>query len=88
MALCWLRRREIWSTLRHWRDPFVGFLLMYSVVFLITFGGAISNFGILLRQRIMVTPIALMLICATSKPGSQTAALTENDRTRMQTERV
>jgi hypothetical protein len=88
MVLCWMRRREIWSTLRHWRDPFVGFLLMYSVVFLITFGGAISNFGILLRQRIMVTPIALMLICATAKPGLQTAALTENDRARMQTERV
>ena len=40
---------------------------MYSVAFLITFGGAISNFGILLRQRIMVTPLVLMLICAKQK---------------------
>jgi hypothetical protein len=68
MLLCWYRRREIRSTLRHWRDPYVGFLLMYSVAFLITFGGAISNFGILLRQRIMVTPLVLMLICAKQKP--------------------
>jgi hypothetical protein len=68
MFLCWSRRREIWSTLRHWRDPYVGFLLMYSMIFLITFGGAISNFGILLRQRIMLTPLVLMLICAKQKP--------------------
>ena len=88
MILCWLRRREIWSTLRHWRDPFVGFLLMYSVVFLITFGGAISNFGILLRQRIMVIPIAFMLLCATSKPTSQTSAPAEDDWLRMQAGRV
>jgi hypothetical protein len=67
MLLCWYRRRELWSTLRRWRDPYVGFLLVYSVVFLITFGGAISNFGILLRQRIMVTPLVFMLICAKQK---------------------
>jgi hypothetical protein len=68
ILLCWFRRHEIKATLRHWRDPYVGFLLMYSVTFLITFGGAISNFGILLRQRIMVTPLVLMLICAKQKP--------------------
>jgi hypothetical protein len=68
ILLCWLRRREIWSTLRHWRDPYVGFILMYSVVFLVTFGGAISNFGILVRQRIMLTPLILMFICAKQKP--------------------
>ncbi|MGC1298136.1 MAG: hypothetical protein WA869_24165 [Alloacidobacterium sp.] len=67
MILCWGRRREIWLTLRHWRDPYVGFLLMYSGLFLITFGGAISNFGILMRQRIMVTPVVLMLVCARQK---------------------
>lgn len=73
VLLCWFRRREIWSTLKHWRDPYVGFLLVYSIIFLITFGGAISNFGILLRQRIMVTPVALMLICARQKPSAEDA---------------
>src|SRR5271165_352102 len=73
VLICWYRRREIGSTLRHWRDPYVGFLVTYSVIFLITFGGAISNFGILLRQRIMVTPVILMLICAKQKPLMQRA---------------
>lgn len=67
MALCWRRRREIWLMLRHWRDPYTGFILMYTVVFMIAFGGAISNFGILLRQRIMMTPVVLMLLCAGQK---------------------
>ena len=65
--LCWTRRREIWSALQHWRDPYVGFVLVYSVVFLVTFGGAISNFGILLRQRIMLVPLVLMILCARQK---------------------
>ncbi|MGA9240544.1 MAG: hypothetical protein WBW03_00985 [Silvibacterium sp.] len=67
LLLCWMRRQEIWSALRDWRDPYVGFILMYSAVFSITFGGAISNFGILLRQRIMMVPVALMLLCARPK---------------------
>jgi hypothetical protein len=65
--LCWLRRRQIWSTLRDWRHPYITFLLGYTAVFVITFGGAISNFGILLRQRIMVVPFVLMLICSKQK---------------------
>jgi hypothetical protein len=67
MLLFWVRRREIGSTLRHWRDPYVGFLLMYSMVFSITFSGSVSNFGILARQRIMMTPLVLMLVCARQK---------------------
>jgi len=68
MLLCWVRRRQILFTLREWREPYTAFLLMYSAIFLITFGAAISNFGILLRQRIMVTPLILMIICARLKP--------------------
>ena len=67
IALCWVRRREIWSTLRHWRDPFVGFLVVYFLVFSVTFSAAISNFGILARQRIMMTPLVFMLICVKQK---------------------
>jgi hypothetical protein len=64
LLLCWTRRRQIRFMLRHWRDPYVGFILMYSVIFCVTFSGAISNFGILMRQRIMMIPLAFMLICA------------------------
>jgi hypothetical protein len=74
LLICWFRRREIWFALRHWRDPYIGFLLMYTVVFLIIFGGTISNLGILLRQRIMVTPMVLMLICAMQKSPTRTAS--------------
>jgi len=63
LIFCLVQRREIWSMLRDWRNPYVGFLLMYSIVFSITFGATISNFGILARQRIMMTPIVIMLLC-------------------------
>ena len=74
MYLCWKRRHAIGLTLRQWRNPYVGFLVMYCVIFTITFGGAISNFGILLRQRIMMTPVVLMLICAKQIPLARTAS--------------
>ena len=67
ICLCWSRRREIWWTIRHWRDPYISFLLVYAFVFVIMFAGAINNFGILLRQRIMLTPLALMVICAKTR---------------------
>jgi hypothetical protein len=67
LLLCWIRRREIWSALRDWRDPYVGFILMYLAIFCVAFAAAISNFGILMRQRIMMVPLALMLICAKQK---------------------
>jgi hypothetical protein len=67
MILCWVRRREIWWTLQHWRDPYVGFLLTYAVVFSITFGASLSNFGLLARQRIMMMPVVFMLMCAQPK---------------------
>jgi hypothetical protein len=67
ILFCLARRREIWSTLQHWRDPYVGFLLMYSIIFSIAFGASISNFGILARQRIMMMPLVFMVICAQPK---------------------
>jgi hypothetical protein len=67
ILFCLVRRREIWSTLQHWRDPYVGFLLVYSIIFSIAFGASISNFGILARQRIMMMPLIFMVICAQPK---------------------
>jgi hypothetical protein len=67
LFLCWTRRRQIWLTLRDWQDPYVGFILMYSIVFSVAFSGAISNFGILVRQRIMMVPLVLMLVFARQK---------------------
>jgi hypothetical protein len=67
LLLFWIRRRVIWSTLQHWRDRYVGFILMFLVIFHVTFSAAIGNFGILMRQRIMMVPLAVMLICAKQK---------------------
>jgi hypothetical protein len=67
IAVCAARRREIWKTLQRWQDPYVGFLLMYTIVFCVTFGATESNFGLLARQRIMMTPLAFMVICAHPK---------------------
>jgi hypothetical protein len=62
--LAWRRRRECWALMRKWRDPYVGFVLAYALQFSVIFAAATSNFGILVRQRIMVVPIVLMLFCA------------------------
>jgi hypothetical protein len=62
--LAWRRRRAFWAVVRHWRDPYVGFALAFAVQFCVIFAVATSNFGILVRMRIMVLPVLLMLFCA------------------------
>jgi hypothetical protein len=64
LIFCWRRRREFREVARQWRRPYVGFLMGYTVLFSIAFAAATSNFGILVRQRIMMVPIFLMLFCA------------------------
>jgi hypothetical protein len=60
----WKRRRRLTATLRNWREPFVAFILIYSLIFSVAFAAATSNFGILVRERIMMVPLLLMLFCA------------------------
>jgi hypothetical protein len=60
----WRRRRKLSAALRQWRQPFVAFILTYSVVFSVAFAATTSNFGILVRERIMMVPLLLMLFCA------------------------
>lgn len=60
----WRRRREFWQVVRNWREPYVGFILAFALQFSLVFAAAISNFGILARQRIMLLPLVLMLLCA------------------------
>jgi len=75
LLLCWRRRRSIRSTLSHWRDPYVGFILIYVLEFSIAYAAATSNFGILVRERIMMLPFVLMLICATPKATIEASRL-------------
>jgi hypothetical protein len=60
----WKRRRGLMAALLQWRQPFITFILTYSLVFSVAFAAATSNFGILVRERIMMAPLLLMLFCA------------------------
>jgi hypothetical protein len=71
----WKRRRRLTAALRNWREPFVAFILLYSLIFSVAFAAATSNFGILVRERIMMVPLLLMLFCARLEPvGSRRLA--------------
>ena len=71
----WKRRRGLMTVLWHWREPFVGFVLAYSIIFSVAFAAATSNFGILVRERIMMVPLLLMLFCVgLKKPQVQPVA--------------
>jgi hypothetical protein len=59
----WSKRRDFWVLVHQWRDPYVLFILVYSLEFSVIFAAATSNFGILVRQRIMMVPVFLMLFC-------------------------
>ena len=60
----WGKRRELWAGIRKWRDPYIAFILAFALQFSIIFAAATSNFGLLVRQRIMLVPILLMVFCA------------------------
>jgi hypothetical protein len=60
----WKRRASLLAALRQWREPFIAFILVYSILFSVAFAAATSNFGILVRERIMMVPLLLMPFCA------------------------
>ena len=65
----WKSRRVLLMTLRHWREPYITFILTYSLLFSVAFAAATSNFGILVRERIMMVPVLLMLFCSELEQG-------------------
>ncbi|MGA3213254.1 MAG: hypothetical protein ABSD20_18275 [Terriglobales bacterium] len=73
LLFAWNRRRLLRSFVRDWRQPFVGFVLVYALIFCIVFSAATSNFGIVVRQRIMLTPLVLMLCCGRPQIGKGSA---------------
>lgn len=64
LVFCWKRRRDFKDAMSRWRSPFIGFILIFSIEFSLAFAVANSNFGILVRERIMLVPLFLMLFCA------------------------
>jgi hypothetical protein len=71
LVFCVKRRNEFKAALSRWRTPYIAFILIFSAEFSLAFAATVSNFGILVRQRIMLLPLLLMLFCANlSKSGS------------------
>jgi len=64
----WRMRHELLALTRKWREPYIGFILAFALQFTVIFASATSNFGILVRQRIMLLPLILMLCCANFPP--------------------
>jgi hypothetical protein len=71
----WNRRRVLYATIKNGRgNPFAVFAIAYAVQFSIVFAAAITNFGLLTRQRVMLTPIALMLCLSGFRIGTANRA--------------
>ena len=69
-ALCWQRRRSLVNLVANMRQSP---LVVYSTIFIFifTFGIApgISNFGLLVRQRVMMLPFVFILFALARVPG-------------------
>lgn len=79
----WRRRRSLWYAIFNWRNPFVTFILAFSLQFVVAFSAAISNFGILTRERVMLIPIAAMLLCLPPARRKMSSAHSDGRRTRL-----
>lgn len=63
-VLIWNRRRSLAEALRRIRsDPFVSFACMFVVLLTVLIALPFGNFGLLVRQRTMIVPLVLLLLC-------------------------
>jgi hypothetical protein len=70
MIFVWRRRELVRSSLRSCREnAFVLFLWVYILEFSLLFAGVMTNFGLLARQRVMLIPLALMIILSQPLSG-------------------
>jgi hypothetical protein len=69
MVFVWRRRELVWLSFRSWREnAFTPFLWAYTLEFSFLFAGAMTNFGLLARQRVMLIPVALMTVLSQRPP--------------------
>jgi hypothetical protein len=68
LYILWRMRSELLHLLVHWREnPFFLYAFAFGVIFSVVFTLAISNFGLLIRQRTQYTPL-LVIIAACAWP--------------------
>jgi hypothetical protein len=83
LCLAVARRRGIWRAVRHpRRRPYVAFVVVFSVLFVVAFSG-ISNFGILARERTQLLPFFLVLLAVPAvrpRPAGRPARAVDEDR--------
>jgi hypothetical protein len=65
LIFLWGHRRSLKRSIQQWRsDPFVTFILLFSLETSAALASAFSNFGLLARERVMFTPLLILLIPA------------------------
>jgi hypothetical protein len=65
LIFAWKQRHWFVAALRRIRtDPFAAYVASYGLIFSVLFAGAMTNFGLLARQRVMMLPVTLMLFIA------------------------
>lgn len=78
----WRRREVARPSLRRCReDPFFLFLWLYLLEFSVLFAGAMTNFGVLARQRDMLIPSAVMIFLSRPGPGAEALKIPGINRT-------
>lgn len=64
LGFVWWKRHSVRAFVKHWREAYVLFVLIFFILFSVIFSAGTSNFGILVRERIMLLPIFFMMFCA------------------------
>ncbi len=64
LYLVFRQRRVISAALLSWREnAVVLFIVLYAVQFSVVFAISIRNFGLLARERVMLVPLVVLLLC-------------------------
>lgn len=72
MIFFWKRRKAVLPTMQRCREsPFFLFSWIYLVEFSFLFAGAMTNFGLLARERDMLIPVAVMTFLSVPGPQKQ-----------------
>jgi hypothetical protein len=64
VGLFWIFRTQLKTAIQRWRsDPFLLFISLYIIEFSIVMAATFSNIGLIARQRVMMLPFVLMMLC-------------------------
>jgi hypothetical protein len=76
-------RRSLYAAARNWRsNPFVFFVVLFSLQLAIVLSAAMSNFGLLSRERVMLLPFVMMLFCVHDARAPASVAVPKRSRRR------